>query len=145
MADITARKAGTDRQDGEVLSFKMNAEEIFEGAFVALDTDGYATNAGDDAGAVFVGVAEESVDNSGGSDGDVNIKVRTGGVISCVAGFSAAQANVGDEVFAEDNQTVDVAGGLTNDVYVGRIVEVVSSSKVRVALTPYGAKTSDAT
>lgn len=132
MADITERKAGTDRQDGLVLAFKMGAEAIYEGALVAINADGYAVNAGDDASAVVVGVADESVDNSAGAAGDLDIEVRRTGVFSFVAGWSAAQADVNTLVYASDNQTVDLAANLTNDVLVGRVVEVVSSSKVRV-------------
>lgn len=140
MADITAKK-DVRRQPGEVLSFVVkNDEVIYEGALVAIDSNGEAINAGDDSGATFAGVADETVDNS---DDGLEIKVRMGGVIDCVAAFSAAAANVGDEVCLSDNQSVDLAANTTNDVYCGRIVEVVSASKVRVALRPFGGKTSD--
>lgn len=132
MADITERKASTDRQDGLVLSFLQGVENIYEGALVAINAAGYAVNAGDDASAVVVGVADESVDNSGGSAGDKSIKVRRSGVFTFVAGWSAAQADVNTLVYAVDNQTVDLAATTTNDVLVGRVVEVLSSSKVRV-------------
>ena len=132
MADITARKASTDRQDGLVYPFKMGVESIFEGALVAINAAGFVVNAGDDANAVVVGVADESVDNSGGSAGDKTLQVRRSGVFTFVAGWSAAQADVNTLVYAVDNQTVDLAATTTNDVLVGRIVEVLSSSKVRV-------------
>ena len=132
MADITERKASTDRQDGLVLSFLQGAESIFEGALVAINAAGYAVNGGDDANAVIVGVADESVDNSGGNAGDKSIKVRRSGVFTFVAAWSAAQADVNTLVYASDNQSVDLVGTTTNDVLVGRVVEVLSSSKVRV-------------
>jgi hypothetical protein len=132
MADITARKASTDRQDGLVYPFLMGAEEIFEGALVAINAAGYVVNAGDDANAVVVGVADESVDNSGGAAGDKTLVVRRTGVFTFNAAFSAAQADVNTLCYASDNQTVDLAANTTNDVLVGRIVEVLSSSKVRV-------------
>ena len=132
MADITARKASTDRQDGLVLSFLQGAENIYEGALVAINAAGYAVNAGDDASAVVVGVADETVDNSAGAAGDTSIKVRRSGVFNFVANWSAAQADVNTLVYAVDNQTVDLAANTTNDILVGRVVEVISSSKVRV-------------
>lgn len=132
MADITERKASTDRQDGLVLPFQMGVEKIYEGALVSVNAAGYAVNAGDDANTVVVGIADETVDNSAGSNGDEEIKVRRTGVFTFVAGFSAAQADVNSLVYASDNQTVDLAANLTNDVLVGRIVEVLSTSKVRV-------------
>lgn len=132
MADITERKASTDRQDGLVYPFLMGVENIYEGALVAINAAGYAVNAGDDANAVVVGVADETKDNSGGSAGDEYIKVRRSGVFTFVAAWSAAQADVNTLVYASDNQSVDLVGTTTNDVLVGRVVEVLSSSKVRV-------------
>lgn len=139
MADITARK-DEQHQQGIQFALLMGAEEIFEGALVSVDANGYAVNAGDDAGAVFAGVAQETVDNSGGAAGDKEIVVRSGGIVQVNAAFSAAQTNVGDEVTLSDNQTVDVAGTTVNDVVCGRIQKVVSSSVVRVALYPFGSK-----
>lgn len=137
MADITALK-DTRRQEAVILPFKVEAgEKIHEGALVAVNADGYAVNAGDDAGARVVGVASAYADNSNGADGDIDVTVWTGGAHSFAAAFSAAQANVGDKVFAVDNQTVDLAATTTNDVLVGVIVGVESASQVRVLLTPY--------
>lgn len=138
MADITARRADVDHQQGVVIPIKAAAEAIYEGALVEVNSSGYAANAGDDSGAVFAGVCDKTVDNSGGSAGDLDCLVRTGGVVKVSAAFSAAQSNVGDEVTLSDNQTVDLAANTTNDVTCGRIVEVVSSSVVRVALYPFG-------
>lgn len=139
MADITARR-DEQYQQGVQFPLLAGAEQIFEGALVSVNSSGYAVNAGDDAGAVFAGVAQETVDNSGGAAGDKEVVVRQGGIVLLNAAFSAAQTNVGDEVTASDNQTVDLAATTTNDIAVGRIVEVVSSSKVRVALYPFGSK-----
>lgn len=137
MSAITERK-DVRRQPGEVLSYKLAAVKVIEGALVSVNSSGYATNATDAASDVFVGVADETVDNSAGSAGDKEIKVRIGGVIDVVSNFSAAQTNVTDQVYVLDNQTVDLAANLTNDVLVGRIVEVTSASKLRVALVAPG-------
>ena len=132
MADITERKTSTDRQDGLIYHFLVGAEDIYEGALVAINAAGYAVNAGDDASAVVVGVADTTALNAGGAAGAKEINVRRSGVFSFVAGWSAAQADVNTLVYAVDNQTVDLAATTTNDVLVGRVVEVLSSSKVRV-------------
>jgi len=134
MADITERKASTDRQDGKVLGFLMGAEQIFEGALVAVNAAGFLVNAGDDAGAVVVGIADESKDNSAGSAGDLTLNVVRDGVVTLNTAYTAAQTDLGVLAMAEDNQTVDLAATTTNDVVVGRIVGFISTSKVRVDL-----------
>lgn len=137
MADITARR-DEQHQQGVQFALKMAAVKIYEGALVAVNSSGYADNAGDDSGAVFAGVAQETKDNSGGAAGDLEVVIRSGGIVQVGAAFSAAQTNVGDEVTLSDNQTVDLAANTTNDVTCGRIVEVISSSVVRVALYTLG-------
>lgn len=137
MADATARR-DEQYQQGIQFALKLSNEKVNEGSLVAVNGSGYAINAGDDSGAVFAGVAQETVDNASGSAGDKEIVVRSGGIVLLTAAFSAAQTNVGDEVCLSDNQSVDLAATTTNDVKCGRIVEVVSSSKVRVALYPFG-------
>jgi len=126
------------RQPGEVLPYKMAAVKIFEGALVSVNAAGYLTNATDTASDIFAGVADETVDNSAGNAGDKEMKVRIGGVVNVDSEFSAAQTNVTDLVYAYDNHTVSNAATMTNDVLVGRIVEVVSASKLRVALVTPG-------
>lgn len=137
MTAITAAKKSVNRQDGIVLSFPMGVEKIPEGALVATNAAGYAVNATDTAANIVMGVADETVDNSSaavpaGANGLRRIKVRRTGVFSFVYGGTATVANVNDLVYAVDNQTVDLIGVTTNDMVVGRIVEVLSTTKVRV-------------
>lgn len=134
-----AAKRDVRRQPGEVLSFKVEeATKIFEGALVSVNAAGYLVNATDAANDLFIGVADETIDNTAGADGALECKVRIGGVIDLAYGGTATIANLGDPVYAVDNQTVDLAGVTTNDVLVGRVVEFVSASKVRVALVSPG-------
>ena len=97
-----------------------------------VNAAGYAVNATDTAGGVVVGVADETVDNSAGSVGDLSIKVRRTGVFTFVFAGTATIADVNTLVYVTDNQTVDLVGVTTNDVLVGRILEFVSATKVRV-------------
>lgn len=135
MANATANRDEA-RQQGESRAYKAAAVRLYEGTLISLNTSGYATNASDTANEKFVGVARKEVDNSAGAAGDKDVLVWASGVVEVAAGWSAAQGDVGKQVYASDNQTVNLAANLTNDVLVGRIVEVVSASKVRVAITP---------
>lgn len=135
MANATVNRDEA-RQQGQSRAYKAAAAHLYSGQLVALNTSGYATNPADTSGFKFVGVLRSEVDNSGGAAGDKDAVVWATGVVECVANWSAAQADCGKQVAAVDNQTVDLLANLTNDVIVGRIVEVVSASKVRVAITP---------
>ena len=132
MTALAAAKKSVDRQDGEVYSFKQGAEKIWEGALVMVNAAGYAVNATDTAGGVIAGIADETVDNSAGSVGDKSIKLRRKGIFEFVFGGTATIADVNTLVYVVDNATVDLVGVTTNDVLVGRIVEFVTATKVRV-------------
>lgn len=137
MAAITARK-DTRRQEAVILPYPVEENtKIVEGALVSVNAAGYAVNATDTTGERVVGVASASADNTGGADGAIDVTVWTNGAHSFVANFSAAISNVGDKVYAVDNQTVDLAATTTNDVLVGVIVGIESASQVRVMLTCY--------
>ena len=137
MTAITARK-DTRRQEAVILPFPVEENtKIVEGALVSVNAAGYAVNATDAAGERVVGVASDLADNTGGADGAIDVTVWTGGAHTFVSQFSATIANVGDKVYAVDNQTVDLAATTTNDVLVGVIVGVESASQVRVMLTCY--------
>lgn len=132
MADITVPRKNVDRQEGEILSFKQSNVKLVEGALLIINATGFAVNAADTASTIFAGVADETVDNSGGSAGDKQIKVRRNGVFTVKFGGTATQATVGKIVCAVDNQTVDLASVTTNDVIVGRCVEFLSAGVIRV-------------
>lgn len=130
----------TDYQEGKVIALKMDAVKIYKGGFVVADaTAGYATNT-PTASRPFFGVAEETKDNSDGSAGDLKIRVRTEGVHSFVAA-SADQTWVGKEVWMSsgssgNNKTVVISDPGVGPK-VGRVVECVSATKVRVLITGY--------
>ena len=92
---------------------------------------GYAIAGADTADCYFIGVADETVDNSAGSAGDESIRVhREGTFVFAASGM--AQANVGDTVYIVDDQTVGLAATTSNDVQCGTIVEVISATSVRI-------------
>lgn len=127
------------RQPGEILAFPVEeAVKIYEGALVMVNAAGYAVPGADTTNCFFVGVADETVDNTSGADGAKVVKVRTNGVITVASAASLTQANNMDTVYLADDQTVDLAANVTNDLIVGKIVEVVSASKARVALASLG-------
>ncbi len=109
MAALTSER-NVKKKDGKLISFPVAANtKIYKGGLVMLD-GGYAKPAAGKANGVansiFVGVAYETVDNSGGANGDLSIRVETEGTFE-YAGDGVA-ADVGKVVYVEDDQTVSV-------------------------------------
>ena len=66
----------TQRKDGIEIGLPVAAStEIEAGHLVAVNSSGYAVPAGDTSGHKVMGVAQESVDNSDGSNGDMTVVV----------------------------------------------------------------------
>lgn len=134
----TARE--TKRQDGTLISLKMDAVKIVKGTLVCADASaGYATHT-PTASRPFFGVAYETVDNSGGSAGDKSIRVETTGIHSFIAA-SANQTWVGKEAYLSSGSSGNNATVVISDPgigpKVGRVAEVVSATEVRVLITGY--------
>lgn len=130
---VTAPRDDKQSQ-GDVVTMKMAAVKLYAGTLLCVNTSGYVTNAADTADFQFAGVAADTVDNSGGSAGDKKIDVYTEGTFEVKFSGTATQATVGQPAYAVDNETVAAAGTTTNDVPVGKVVEFISASLVRIKI-----------
>lgn len=105
---------------------------IYRGALCKIQADGYLAPCAAEAGAFFAGVASETVDNTGGANGDLGCDVLTDGLHQ-ITGSGFAQADVKDPVYASDDQTVSKVQGV-NEQEVGKIEGVVSATEAYVRL-----------
>jgi hypothetical protein len=112
------------RTKGEIISIKVaTAVKIFAGALVAINSDGYLVPASDTAGLKVIGIAEEAVDNSSGSNGDISAKVlRCAAKLGNSATSSVTQAKIGSPVYVVDDETVGATS--TNSVVAGIAIEL---------------------
>jgi len=109
------------------LTFAMAAVKIMKGAAVAIDlATGYLTNESTAGSLLAVGIAAETVDNSGGSAGDLKINVKLSREVEAVrfvnSGSTGActTADIGKSCYFVDNQTVSIlptAGPLAGTIW----------------------------
>jgi len=126
---------GTQRRDGITRPYKVVADDcIYGGSLVAVNAAGYANPGADTAGLIFVGVAEERADNSGGAAGAIEVNVRRRGEFLFASASALTIANVGDSVVLSDDQTVALAADAINDIACGKITEVPSASTCWVSI-----------
>lgn len=140
---------GTYRPSGgQIKDILMNAGAgtIYPGDLVMCLADGTAyAGAVDDSdpettGAILFGVAVEEKTYAAATD---KIRCDIGGaevLVTHTAG-SQAQTNLGEEVFVDGAQAVDLTGGMTDQVIAGLISEISSATKVWVKLEPFGIHT----
>ena len=136
MTALSADKK-TEYTDGVIQSFPVDdADTIYAGAFVCVNADGYLVPGADTAGLIFQGVSTEYVDNSAGSDGDEDCEVRRRGLFKALMGTAITQANVGDNVFLVDDQTVDLTAHTTNDIFCGIIAGYIDTTHAWIDIEP---------
>jgi len=123
--------------EGVELPYEIyQAIEIFAGSFVCVRADGYATPGNDASGLIFQGVAVEYVDNSDGSSGDKTVVLRRRGLFKAILGTAITIANVGDSVYLVDDQTVDVVGETTHDIFAGIIAGYIDTTHAWIDIEP---------
>lgn len=144
MAALTTDRITEFKEKGYKSYPVKDATKIYAGSLVAIQADGHAVPAADAANLKVVGVAEETVDNSAGADGDKWVKVRYG-ILARFAASSITQAMVGRVMYVVDDQTFDEAVG-TNGIKAGRLVEYISANEgwIEVENTGEGVVTADA-
>jgi hypothetical protein len=116
----------TPRLEGDFKSLLMSASKIFAGAIVMRNATGYATKGATALALHGVGVAQEQVDNSGGSAGDLSIKVREGvfRFANSASSDAIADDDIGKLCYAVDDATVAKTNGASTRSVAGIIAGV---------------------
>ncbi len=130
---------------GLVVSYKLAAVKAYKGGLAGVNSSGYLTPMTHATASLkFVGIANETVDNSAGAAGDHAAVVAKAGsfVMKAAAGYTPAVGDIGKEVYAlTDNEVQISTSGLTNQYKVGTIVNIETTSAgaagVRIRIDNY--------
>jgi len=106
MATLSANEIREFGLDGFNELPVIDDDIIYEGAAVGGNASGYARPL--EAGDPFRGFADRKADNTGGSAGDITVKVRPRGLVK-LAISSLAIDDVGKDVYASDDDTFTLA------------------------------------
>lgn len=104
-----AQDRNTPRHSGEQLAGAVAASTlIYAGALVMRNAAGYVIEGQTATGLVGVGRAEERIDNSAGSNGDLTLTYRPGTFrfANSASSDEITIAEIGEVVYAVDDQTV---------------------------------------
>ena len=113
-----------DYQTGDIEEYPVIASDIiYEGAAVGENASGYARPLV--AGDVFLGFAEQQVNNSAGSAGDKTVRVVTRGRIKASVGSLAITDNDRVAVYMSDDNTFTKTS--TSNSKIGYVSRFISS------------------
>ena len=123
--------------EGVEVSTPVGASQtLYAGGFGCVNADGYAVPGADTANLIFQGIIREYVDNSSGSNGDDDVIMRRRGLVKALMGTAITQANVGDEVYLADDQTVDLVANVTNNIFCGIIAGYIDTTHAWIDIEP---------
>ena len=127
MTALAADK-NTPYMDGEMLSVPVAAVKCYAGGIAAFNAAGYIAPGITATTLTYWGRFEETVDNSGGAAGDLNVLVRRKKAFKWAnsGGDPIAQADVGAICYIEDDQTVAKTNGGATRSAAGTVVQVDS-------------------
>lgn len=122
---------------GEELALPVGAnKQIYAGSLVCIDGSTRLAEPGSDAsGKVFVGVAQQNVDNNPGSASAKTVIVKRKG-LHLLPIAAATQADVGKAVFVLNDGAVALSTGVSNAIYCGVIAALESATSVWVDIFP---------
>ena len=157
MASFTASSVAHDakRSPGDLLAIKMGITKIWKGDNVLIKTDGYAysTYITGAVGDQFVGIAAETVDNRYSVEGDASSAAAAAGDRTCPCWQNgivdrdittcAIATDLGLAVYAAigggtDHPRMVIVADPGDAPLVGKIVGIISSTKVRVVVQAWG-------
>ncbi len=97
----------TPRRDGVETPFRVAGGELIPaGTMVCVNADGFAVSGKLATDLVYIGRANERVDNKAGHDGDVVVLVERGRMFAWDNDGTVDQGCIGQLVYIVDNQTV---------------------------------------
>lgn len=117
----------TPQSIGDVEAYGVDGgSKIFAGSIVVLNALGFAAPGSTATGLVTVGRADEQVDNTDGSDGDLKVKVRRGvfRFANSAGADEITAAEIGDDCYIVDDQTVAKTDGTSTRSVAGKVVQV---------------------
>jgi hypothetical protein len=120
---VVPRSKQTDEATGGiVLSHPVaNGVKIYKGAFVTVESDGYAAPCGTSATTLpCIGVALEQKDNTSGANGDLDVKILSGAYFALVVGAETI-ADIGQKVWCKNDDSLIISVSSANEPF-GTIV-----------------------
>lgn len=98
--------------------------KIHHGALVVMDA-GFAKPAATAVGLVTLGIAEESVDNTGGAAGAKRVLVKRGCFLFAnLAGDAITEADIGKDAYVVDDQTVAKTSATNTRSIAGTVIDL---------------------
>lgn len=125
--------SGTDRQTPRrelgLISVKLKANAIIRAGYIVVaGSTGFAEEGKTATGLTYLGIADQTIDNTGGADGDVSVLVRTHAafLLDNSSADAVDQTLIGKKCYIHDASTVCKTSAANTKSECGTVLEVTS-------------------
>ncbi len=133
---LSADKKSELKEGVEIPLEVADSATLYAGGFGCVNAAGYVVPGADTAGLIFMGVIREYVDNSSGSNGDETVRMLRRGLVKTTLDTAITIANVGDNVFLADDESVDLTANVTNNIFCGIIAAYIDTTHAWIDIEP---------
>jgi len=126
MGALTAERDTAERS-GDLLKLAVAAAVVmFAGSLAAINASGYATPGATATTIKGAGRVKETVDNSDGAAGDVNVEIEKGifRFANSADTDEITAADIGNDCYIVDDQTVAKTSGTSTRSVAGKVFDV---------------------
>lgn len=123
----TAVPRDTKTREGKIRHMPLAAVKCLAGTIAARNATGFATPGAASTTIRGIGIFRETVDNSGGSAGDKTVDVERGvwgPFANSASGDLLTRADIGNDCYIVDNQTVAKTDGSSARSVAGKVFDV---------------------
>lgn len=138
MASLTAARntvrVGVDAVIRDFTDPVAAGQMIYAGAIVCLDASGNAVKGATATTLSARGIAQKSANNSNGAAGDIRVEVSRGAywLSNSTAADAITRAEIGDNCYIVDDQTVAKTNGGSTRSVAGKILDIDANQGVLV-------------
>lgn len=121
------RDRQTPRRELGLISVKVAANSIVRAGFIAVaNATGFAEEGKTATGLTYLGIFDETIDNTGGADGEVTAQVRThqAFLVANDPADPVVQASIGKKCFITDAETVAETSATNTKSEAGVVLEI---------------------
>lgn len=126
---MLTKDKGTLQKGANLIVVAVAANAVIHGGAAVVVDSGYADRATTKLGLKFIGIAEQAIDNTGGADGAQSVEVRRERLFHLKNSQAdpISQADLFNNCYLVDDETVAKTDGANTRSVAGRIVEIDST------------------
>lgn len=126
---LNGRDRQTPRRSVDIIVVPVKAGQLVRAGFIAVvDSTGYAIEGNTATGLTYLGIFDETIDNTAGTDGAAQVRIcrQQAFLFDNAAADPVVQANLGKKCFITDASSVSATSGTNTKSEAGIVLAITN-------------------